>query len=450
MSYLPPMALTDSSAVLCIACILLVPFAGAGISLINVGLGRSRSAGHQMLSSLLVVSVAAFAYFFCGFACQGFAGGPAHVLMVGDKPWSWLGAMPFFLRGLESRDISSTLVVWLGILTAALAALIPVGSGTDRWRLSAACASSALLAGFTYPIFAHWVWGGGWLSQLGVNYGLGHGFLDVGGAATVQSVGGLTALSIAWILGPRRGKYTPDGMPTALPGHNAVFILFGCLLALLGWTGLNSAGAILFGGVNAESIPLIAINTLLSAGAAGVAATLTTRVRFGKPDASLAANGWIGGLVASSAGCAFIVPAEAIVMGFVAGVLITLSVEWIELRLSVDDPGGAISAHAVGGLWGIFAAGLFARIPSGVLSATGGPARGFGSGDSGQMVAQLIGIATLLGFVLPLTYGLNWLLDRFYPQRVAPEGERQGMDLYELGAGAYPEFITHSEDSTER
>jgi ammonium transporter, Amt family len=328
--------------------------------------------------------------------------------------------------------------------------LIPVGSGTDRWRLSAACASSALLAGITYPIFAHWVWGGGWLSQLGVNYGLGHGFLDVGGAATIQSVGGLTALSIAWILGPRRGKYTPEGMPTALPGHNAVFILFGCLLALLGWTGLNSAGAILFGGVNAASIPLIAINTLLSAGAAGAAATFTTRVRFGKPDASLAANGWIGGLVASSAGCAFIVPAEAIVIGFIAGVLVTLSVEWIELRLSVDDPGGSISAHAVGGLWGIFAAGLFARIPSGVLSVIGGPARGFGSGDSGQMVAQLIGIATLLGFVLPLSYGLNWLLDRFYPQRVAPEGERQGMDLYELGAGAYPEFITHSEDSTQR
>jgi ammonium transporter, Amt family len=450
MTSLPPLALSDSAAVLCITCILLVPFAAAGISLINVGLGRSRSAGHQMLSSLLVISVAAFAYFFCGFAWQGFAGGPAHVLTMGGKPWDWLGAAPFFLRGLESRGIPSALVVWLGILTAGLAALIPVGSGTDRWRLSAACASSAILAGFTYPIFAHWVWGGGWLSQLGANYGLGHGFLDVGGAATIQSVGGLTALSIAWILGPRRGKYTSEGMPMALPGHNAVFILFGCVLALIGWTGLNSAGAILFAGVNADSIPLIAINTLLSAGAAGAAAALTTRIRFGKPDASLTANGWIGGLVASSAGCAFIVPAEAVVIGFIAGLLVTLSVEWIELQLSVDDPGGAISAHAVGGIWGIFAAGLFARIPSGTLEAIGGPARGFGSGDAGQMVAQLVGIATLLGFVLPLTYGLNWLLDRLYPQRVAPEGERQGMDLYELGAGAYPEFITHSEDSMER
>lgn len=450
MTSLPALVLTDSAAALCIACILLVPFAGVGLSLINVGLGRSRSAGHQMLSSLLVISVAAFAYFFCGFAWQGFAGGPAHVLTLGGKAWNWLGAEPFFLRGLEAQGIPSALVAWLGILAATLAALIPVGSGTDRWRLSAACASSALLGGFTYPMFAHWVWGGGWLAQLGENYGLGHGFLDTGGAGSIQAVGGLTALSIAWILGPRRGKYTSDGMPTALPGHNAVFILFGCLLALLGWTGLNSAGAILFAGVDAGRIPLIAINTLLCAAGACTAATLTTRIRFGKPDASLAANGWIGGLVASSAGAAFILPAEAVVIGFIAGALVTLFVEWIELQMSVDDPGGAISAHAVGGIWGLFAAGLFARIPSGTLDVTGGAARGFGSGDTGQMLAQLVGIATLIGFILPLTYGLNWLLNRIYPQRVAPEGERQGMDLYELGAGAYPEFITHSDDSAER
>jgi ammonium transporter, Amt family len=403
-----------------------------------------------MLSSLLVVSVAAFAYLFCGFAWQGFAGGAAHVISMRGNPWDLLGAEPFFLRNLESGELSTALIAWLGLLTAALAALIPVGSGTDRWRLSAACASSALLAGFTYPIFAHWVWGGGWLSQLGANFGLGHGFLDVGGAATVQTVGGLTALSIAWILGPRRGKYAPDGMPTALPGHNAVFILFGCFLALLGWTGLNAAGAMLFAGADVRSVPLIAINTLLSGAGAGTAATITTRIRFGKPDASLAANGWIGGLVASSAAGALIVPAEALVIGFVAGLLVTLSVEWIELRLSVDDPAGAISAHAVGGLWGIFAAGIFARVPAGTIGASAGSSPGIGSGDAGQMLAQLIGIATLLGFVLPVTYGLNRLLDRLHHQRVIPEGERQGMDLYELGAGAYPEFTTHSEDSTQR
>jgi Amt family ammonium transporter len=207
---------------------------------------------------------------------------------------------------------------------------------------------------------------------------------------------------------------------------------------------------VLFSGAGARSVPLIAINTLLSGAGAGTAATITTRIRFGKPDASLAANGWIGGLVASGAAGAFIVPAEAVVIGFVAGLLVTLSVEWIESRLSIDDPAGAISAHAIGGLWGLLAAGIFARVSSGTIGASANSSPGIGSGDAGQMLAQLIGVATLLGFVLPVTYGLNRLLDGLHHQRVIPEGERQGMDLYELGAGAYPEFSTHSEDSAER
>jgi Amt family ammonium transporter len=136
-------------------------------------------------------------------------------------------------------------------------------------------------------------------------------------------------------------------------------------------------------------------------------------------------------LVASSAGCAFLAPAAAIVTGAAAGALVTFAVEWFEVRLGVDDPGGAVSVHAVAGIWGVLAVGLFSRFP-------------------GQLSAQLVGIATLLGFVLPLTYGLNWILNRWYPQRVAAEGERQGMDLYELGAGAYPEFVTHGEDFTQR
>jgi ammonium transporter, Amt family len=156
-----------------------------------------------------------------------------------------------------------------------------------------------------------------------------------------------------------------------------------------------------------------------------------TRIRFTKPDASLTANGWIGGLVASSAGCAALRPAEMLIVGIVAGALVIVSVEWFEFRLQVDDPGGAISVHAMAGLWGVLALGIFARFPDQA---------------SGQWLAQVIGMATLVGFVLPLTYALNWLLDRMYPQRVAIDGERQGMDLQELGAEAYPEFITHTEE----
>jgi len=440
----PTASISFPATLLCLVFIFMVPCAAAGLALISTGLGRSRSAAHSMMSSMCVLAVAALAYFVCGFAWQGFTGGPAHVASMGGKEWSWIASGPFFLRHLALDGSPTSLAALLGMLSVGLAALIPLGSGADRWRLGAGCASTAVLAGWTYPLFAHWVWGGGWLAQLGTNYGLGRGFVDAGGAGTIQAVGGLTALSIAWILGARRGKYTHDGMPTAIPGHNGVLVMLGCMLALLGWLGLNSAGAILYNGADPGRAVHVAIDTILCAAAGALTAAVITHTRFGKPDASLTANGWIGGLAASSGACGFVSPAAAAAIGLLAGALVTFSVEWFELHMSVDDPGGSISAHAMGGLWGVLSVGLFARIPA--ISGTGVQA----SDGAGQWLAQLVGIATLIGFILPLTYGLNWLLDRVYTQRVAAEGERQGMDLYELGAGAYPEFIVHSEEFTER
>ena len=415
--------------VLVLLLILLAPLASAGLGLINAGLGRSRSAAHTMVASLCIMGVAALAYLVCGFAWQSFDGGPAHAFSVGGKPWSWIGAGPIFLRGVQWDTSSAPFVLLHGMFGVGLAALIPLGAGSDRWRLSASLLSTALFAGFTYPLFAHWVWGGGWLRELGVNCGLSHGFIDTGGAAVIHVSGGLTALAIAWILGPRRGKYQ-DGMPAAIPGHNAVLVLFGCMLALTGWLGLNGAGAVLFNGViTSGGVARIAVNTLLSAGAACLAAAAATRGRYGRPDASLCANGWVGGLVASSAAAALVNPTAAALIGAVAGAIVALSVEVLDLRLALDDPGGVISAHGAAGIWGLLAAGVF------------------GSGD---WLAQTAGVATLLGFVFPLTYGFNWALNRFHPQRVAPDGERQGMDLHELGAGAYPEFVTHREDFFSR
>jgi Amt family ammonium transporter len=446
---MPPTALPETATAFCILLILLVPLAGAGLALINSGLGRSRSAAHSMMAALCVIAIAALVYFACGFAWQGFIGRPAHTLLIGGKPWNWIAAEPFFFRGLPLDGSTASLAASLQLACVGFAALIPLGAGADRWRLGAICIFTAALAGFIYPLFAHWVWGGGWLAQLGVNYGLGRGFVDVGGASTIQVLGGIAALTIAWLLGPRRGKYSMDGMPTAIPGHNIVFVLFGCLLALIGWIALNSSGAILFTGADFHRAVLIAVNTTLAATAAAMAAAALTRVRFGKPDASLSANGWVGGLVASSAACAFVSPGAAVVIGTIAGALVTWSVEIFELRLAVDDPGGAISVHAVGGLWGIIALGLFAHLPAPLQNATTDSSRGAGS-DSYQWLAQLAGVATLLGFILPLTYGVNWLINRFYPQRVALEGERQGMDLHELGAGAYPEFVTHTDEFMQR
>jgi Amt family ammonium transporter len=320
------------------------------------------------------------------------------------------------------------------VFAVALAAIIPLGGGAERWRLGASCASTALFAGITYPVFAHWAWGGGWLAQLGQNYGLGRGFVDAGGSSTIHAVGGLTALAIVWILGPRRGKFSPEGIPFAMPGHNGVTVLFGCLLALFGWLGLNCGGAMLFTGAEIGRTALAAVNTVLGATSATLAGAFITRTRFGRPDASLCANSWVGGLVAGSAGCAYMAPAAVIAVGFVAGAVATFGVEFLESWFGIDDPGGAISVHALNGLWGTLAVGILGRFPAGAAD------------GSYQWLAQFTGVATLVGFVFPLTYGLNRLLDRVYPQRVAAEGERQGMDLHELGAGAYPDFATHTPD----
>ena len=280
------------------------------------------------------------------------------------------------------------------------------------------------------------MWGGGWLAQLGTTFGLGGGMIDAGGSAVIQATGGLTALAIACLLGPRRGKYGTDGMATAIPGHNIVLVLFGCILALVGWTGLNAAGAMIFYAVTPGRVVLVVLNTMLAAGAAAIAALTVTRFRFGKPDASLTANGWVAGLVASSAGCAFVSPGDAIFIGLVAGGVVPFAVEFFELKLYVDDPGGAISVHAGAGLWGTLAAGLFAFAAPGMR----GP----------QILAQLVGVATLVGFVLPVAYGLNWLLHRLMSQRVDRDGDYQGMDVRELGAGAYPEFVVHSDEFVPR
>ncbi|WP_180538335.1 ammonium transporter [Nevskia soli] len=434
--------MTPASIAICVAALFLSPLAFAGIALINTGLGRSRSAAHCMLASLCVFGVASLACFACGFAIQGSVHLPSYEFVVAGKEWNWIGAQGWFLRGVNLQDPQAGLSIWMQIAATSVAALIPLGAGMDRWRLSAICASTALLVALVYALFAHWVWGG-WLSQLGVNFGLGHGFLDAGGSSSIHAVGGLAALAIAWICGPRRGKYPPNGRPAVIPGHHAVFVLFGCLLALAGWLGLNAAGSILYMGAGLESIPLVAINTLLAASAGGLSAAALTRIRFQRPDASLTANGWVAGLVATSAGCLFVAPGEAIVVGSIAGALVIFSVELLELRLFVDDPGGAISVHGGAGIWGVFAAGLFARFPARAINGvTGDPA--------GQWLAQLIGIATLLGFVLPLAYTLNLLLNRLHPQRVSVEAERLGLDLHELGGGAYPDFPSNDDYAARR
>ncbi len=425
-------AMTEAAFALALALLMLAPLAIAGVALINTGLGRSRSAAQALLGNLAIVAAAAVVFALVGATVAGTlpgaSGGAGFTFYAAGKPWNWLGAGPFLLGGLSAAPAQSQLALLFEYLAVSFAALIPWGSGADRFRLTAGCAAAAVLAALVFPLLAHWVWAGGWLSQLGANFSLGAGFLDPGGAATVHVLGGLSALAVIWIAGPRKGKFPKEGLATALPGHNAVYILFGCMISLVGWLAWNLAGALIWLHAPLSALPVTAVNTLLSASAALAATFAVTRIRFGKPDASLCANAWLAGLVASSACAALVTPGQSLAVGLIAGIVTPLLVEVLELAVSIDDPSGAITVHAAGGLLGLFAAGLFASQP-------------------GQLVAQLVGIATLLGLVLPLVYLLFWLLNRVLPFRVDPDGERIGMDLHELGGGAYPEFVIHRDES---
>jgi Amt family ammonium transporter len=394
------------SFALCLAFILLIPLAIAGLALINTGLGRSRSAAHAMTTSLSAIGVALITYFIVG---------------------SWVEWWQFgYFFSKEHLDLA----VLLGIFSLAFGSLIPLGASADRLRLRSACLSTILLAGFTNPVFSRFV-RHILLTLLQDRLAWGQTYLDAGGSGTIHAVSGFTALSVAWLVGPRRGKYSAQGIPAAIPAHNAIYVLFGCMVAWVGWLGLNSAGAILYTGMQPERSVLVVLNTTMSAAAAGLTAAAVTRIRFRRPDASLIANGWMAGLVASSAGCATLKPATAILTGLVAGGLVVFSVEFFEFTLKVDDPCGSISVHAVCGIWGLLAVGLFAGRP-------------------GQLMAQVVGVATLLGFIFPMSYGLNWLLNRVIPYRVSLDGERQGLDLHELGADAYPEFVVHADEFMQR
>ncbi|HWB32032.1 MAG TPA: hypothetical protein VG714_02545 [Acidobacteriaceae bacterium] len=419
-----------------LGCIMLLPLATAGLALIHQGLGRSRSAAHAMLATLCALGISAIFTVAFGFA-WALGTGPAHVFTAGGATWDWLGRGPFFAHTLhftqpDALALGMALRLCLLIFAAGLAAIPALSGGADRWRLAPACLAIAVLATFVFPLFVHWTWGGGWLAQLDRNFAL-PAFTDVGGAGAIQVVGGLFAATVAWLLGPRRGKYADDGVPAAIPGHNIVQVLYGCILALAGWIALDSAASILFHAAAPLEIAGVILNATLAASAGCLAAVAITRARYRKPDASMSANGWIAGLVAGSASCALVTPLAAIAIGGIAGALVVYMIEIAEMRLQIDDPGGAVSVHAGAGIWGLIAAGIFAsRSPV------------------AHLLSQIIGVAALLGLILPLLYAVSVIIDRFVPYRVDSDGDWQGMDIRELGAGAYPEFVLHADDFVPR
>src|SRR5205085_7020447 len=268
----------------------------------------------------------------------------------------------------------------------------------------------------------NWAWGGGWLSQIGVNFGLGHGYCDFAGSGVVHAVGGLTALACAMIVGPRIGKFNRDGSPNAIPGHDLVLVLTGCFILAFGWFGFNPVSTLGASGNGCLRIGSIATNTMLAGCTGSFAALFYMWIRYGKPDASMAGNGLLAGLVAITAPSGFVNPLASCIIGWIAGILVCLGVEFFDRVPKVDDPVGAISVHGVNGLWGVLSVGLFADGKSnygGSWNGVAGSVTGVFYGDAGQLVAQLIGIATLLGVIFSLSFIFNWITDVVVGQRVS-------------------------------
>jgi Amt family ammonium transporter len=286
-------------------------------------------------------------------------------------------------------------------------------------------------------MFANWAWGGGWLSKLGANYGLGAGYADFAGSGVVHSVGGLTALALAYIVGPRIGKYNRDGSSNAMPGHDMVIVLTGCFILAFGWFGFNPGSTL--GASGALRISSIAVDTMLAGCTGSFGAVLYMWIKYGKPDASMSGNGLLAGLVAITAPSGYVNTMGATIIGFIAGLLVCVSVEYIDRVLRVDDPVGAISVHGTNGIWGVISVGLFADGTNGV--------KGLFYGDPTQLVAQLIGVATLLGFVFTVSYVANLAIHFIVGQRVSASDELEGLDIPEMGALCYPEFVLKPDTS---
>ena len=330
-----------------------------------------------------------------------------------------------------------------------VAAVIPVGAMAERWRFGSIIPYGFFISAVPLAIFGNWVWGGGWLSRLGMSYGLGQGFVDFAGGAVIHMAGGIIGLAGAVALGPRIGKYARDGRPRPIPGHNLVYVTIGSIILAAGWIGFNLGPAVFTGGQRAA---LIATNTLLSSVAGAACACIVVTMKFRKPDPSMVCNGLLAGLVAISASCAFVSPTGAVITGAVAGFLVVHSVLFFEAKMKVDDPAGAISIHGVCGAWGVISLGLLAdghadlegTLVSGAFAKLfGGP-----KNDWSQLGAQLIGAAACVIFL----GGVSWAWFKAFrfigPLRSRHEDELAGLDLPEMGSECYPDFHLTDKGST--
>jgi len=432
-------------------CGFMVMFMQAGFAMVETGFTRAKNVAHTMSMNFLIYPVGMLGYWICGFALHmggvggiGALGGGTSVLNqefsinVAGKAFDLFGTKGFFLSG-DSYDVGVFTLFLFQMVFMDTAGTIPTGSMAERWKFTAFIVFGFFMSMFVYPLYANWVWGGGWLADLGTNFGLGHGHVDFAGSSVVHMVGGVAALAGAMVIGPRIGKYTKSGEPVPIPGHHIPMAIVGTFILCFGWFGFNPGSTL--AGTDLR-ISVVAVNTMLAGAAGTMSAMAYVWLRFGKPDPSMLANGMLAGLVAITAPCAFVTSVSAVIIGLIAGVLVVIAVLFIERNLKVDDPVGAVAVHGVNGAWGVLSLGLFADGTYGDgWNGVPGTVKGLFYGDASQFLAQCIGTLTNIVFVFVSFYIFFTIVEKTMGNRVSAEAELEGLDMPEMGAMGYPDFV---------
>ncbi len=401
-----------------------------GFAMLEGGLVRAKNVSNIMMKNLSDFAIGSLGFWAIGFP-----------LMFGTSVAGIFGASKWLLTG-EAYDVSTYLLWIFQMVFAGTAATIASGAMAERTKFRTYYIISFIITSLIYPVYGHWVWGGGWLSTL--PFGLGH--VDFAGSGVVHMVGGGAGLAGALLLGARIGKYDKDGKPRAIPGHSISMVMLGVFLLWFGWFGFNPGSTL---AATELRISIIAVTTLLAGSAGGVAATLYTWKKFGRPDVTMAGNGVIAGLVAITAPSAWVEAWAAVVIGLAAGFIMVESVLLFE-RKGVDDPIGAISCHLIAGIWGLISVGIFADGTYGLYTTEAPMVVGLlYGGGVGQLVAQVIGVAANFAWVFGTSYSILWVLKKTLGLRVSKEEELVGLDLSEHGAVGYPYFVSRPEERSE-
>ncbi|HEX9049535.1 MAG TPA: ammonium transporter [Anaeromyxobacter sp.] len=425
----------------------LVMFMQAGFALVETGLTRAKNVAHTMGMNFLVYAIGIIGFFVVGFGLQmggvgamGTFGGDAtlskeFVVHLFGKDFGLFGMTGFLLHPLSTFTPAVAAMFLFQMVFMDTTATIPTGACAERWKFSSFVLFSFVIAMLIYPIYANWVWGGGWLSQLGANFGLGNGHVDFAGSSVVHLTGGVIALTLGKMIGPRIGKYGADGRVNPIPPHNIPQVMIGTFILAFGWFGFN-AGSTLAG--MDTRLAIVAVNTMIAGATGAFSAYLYVKARWGKADPSWLANGMLAGLVAITAPCAFVSAWAAAVIGAVAGVLVIVAAVFIDTKLRIDDPVGASAVHGVNGAWGIVALGLFANGTYGQgLNGVASGVTGLLYGNPGQLVASVIGVLANVAWVAPVAALAFYVIGKIVGNRISAEDEVNGADLGEMGVLGY-------------